>query len=552
MGQLEAQLTHQLDTIADTLSQQIASHGGPEGQASPALVDVEQLRTELERTRLEWDAEREAWQKERAELVATEGAHSQSFDERIRELEARQQTLDERTTELNHQDRELRERQELLDAHATQSAEKQSELFAAESALEKQRAEAAEREAAIQKRELELEQKWEELKNREQALQSDQSQLASDQDAVQTQRQEVEAKLANFAAKSQLNESETAAHLASLEQQINTERAAWERERASVEEQRRLLAKERDDLSTALEAARGELASARTDAAAAGERDELQQKFDLALEDVQRLRARVGELEQEIASRPAGDETDSVELVHLRAERDAMAERIAELEQQSTPQDGASASEELSELQRRFELAVEDVRDLKKKNSELEAALAASKSGGAAAKPSIGGSGWEAMKKKMLANLADEGDDVDEDRQEERAKIEETIRVTGEVIARKDKELAELKARLADDENKQPDQEEAVQQLLDADEIIAEHRARIAKLEEEMTAKLRKAELELSVERAKITRETAHLADLKAEIEAREASGEVPAVPGAPQQPRRRWLSKLGLSGDEE
>jgi hypothetical protein len=69
MGQLEAQLTHQLDTIADTLAQQLASHGGSPGQAQQSLDGVEQLRAELEKTRLEWDREREVWQAERAQLV---------------------------------------------------------------------------------------------------------------------------------------------------------------------------------------------------------------------------------------------------------------------------------------------------------------------------------------------------------------------------------------------------------------------------------------------------------------------------------------------------
>ena len=91
----------------------------------------------------------------------------------------------------------------------------------------------------------------------------------------------------------------------------------------------------------------------------------------------------------------------------------------------------------------------------------------------------------------MLADLADEGDDVDEDRQQERAKIEDTIRATDAALASKDREIAELKSRIADGKPQKTDSEEALQQLLDSDEVIAEHRARIAKLEVEMTAKLR-------------------------------------------------------------
>jgi hypothetical protein len=73
-----------------------------------------------------------------------------------------------------------------------------------------------------------------------------------------------------------------------------------------------------------------------------------------------------------------------------------------------------------------------------------------------------------------------------------------------------------------------------------------------------MQDKLRAAELEMSVERAKIARESAQLADLKAELESQRANHEVDSAAaaaggggGGAQQPKRRWLSKLGLSGDE-
>ncbi len=370
--------------------------------------------------------------------------------------------------------------------------------------------------------------------------------------ALDVERDEIVQKVNALSTASQVNDSELAAKFASLEQQLNTERIAWDRERANVEEPRRLLAQERDDLSTALDAARSELATARASAAAAGERDELQQKFDLALEDMQRLRARVAELEQELVSRPAPDETDSVELVHLRAERDTLAERITELEQKSTAREDADATQEQADLQRRFELAVEDVRDLKKKNAQLEVQLAAAATGAVPAAAGGGGSSWEAMKKQMLADLEDEGGDVDVGRQQERATIENTIRITDDALSRKDREIAELKSRLAEGLSTAQDDGAAIQQLVDADEVIAAHRVRIAQVEAEIHEKLRAAELELSVARAKITRDTAHLTELKAEIDAQRASGETHVGPGGVQHPKRRWLSKLGLSGDEE
>ena len=76
-----------------------------------------------------------------------------------------------------------------------------------------------------------------------------------------------------------------------------------------------------------------------------------------------------------LARRPEASQTDSAELVALRAERDALAERIEQLERQPVAQVDADTEQQISDLRRRFELAVEDVRELKTKNAKLEAKL---------------------------------------------------------------------------------------------------------------------------------------------------------------------------------
>ena len=61
-----------------------------------------------------------------------------------------------------------------------------------------------------------------------------------------------------------------------------------------------------------------------------------------------------------------------------------------------------------------------------------------------------------------------------------------------------------------------------------------------------MDEKLRAAELEISVERAKMARQKAELEELRDNLDSQrqlyESTGTIPP-PGAP---RRRWLSKLG------
>jgi hypothetical protein len=213
-------------------------------------------------------------------------------------------------------------------------------------------------------------------------------------------------------------------------------------------------------------------------------------------------------------------------------------------------------------LQRRFELAVEDVRELKTKNAKLESQLAAASEAASSglsrskstADVSPSAMDWESQKRRLLASLEDEGDTEDEPaRQEERVRIASTIEMTDAIIAEKDKEIAELRSQLSNMSAAAPVEDahsQQVNELLDADEVIAEHRQRIAQLERDMEATLRAAELELSLERAKIARERVELDELRAELNSLRQELAPNGMP-APGAPRRRWLSKLGLSGEE-
>lgn len=286
------------------------------------------------------------------------------------------------------------------------------------------------------------------------------------------------------------------------------------------------------------------------------ERDELRQKFELALQDVQRLRERVSELEHDLARRPSAEQADSTELVALRAERDALSRQLEELEQRPATQLDPDVEQQLSDLQRRFELAVEDVRELKTKNAQLESQLAA-----AGSKPTTqidaGGMDWESQKRRLLASLADNDEDQDDPvRQQERVTIEGTIEITDAVVAEKDRRIAELTAELETSRTNPAADDEARNQqfndLIDADAVIAEHRERTQQLEREMEGKLRAAELEMSVERAKLARQKVELEELKANLESQRQLYETTGGPPAPGAPRRRWLSKLGIDSKDK
>jgi hypothetical protein len=344
-------------------------------------------------------------------------------------------------------------------------------------------------------------------------------------------------------------QKEKAAQLEKQSQALEAQQAALDKQASDLAEREANLGKKAADAKSASNADLAELER---------ERNELQQKFELALQDVQRFRGRAADLEQELARRPEASQTDSPELVALRAERDALAERVEQLEKQPVAQVDADAEQEMSDLRRRFELAVEDVRELKTKNAQLEAKLADGPQRPAASGDG-GGMDWESQKRRLLESLQDATEDEESPLpQKDRLTIENTIEMTDAVVAEKDREIEKLKSQLASASVAEQDrtaekQDEQVNQLLDADEVIAEHRKRIANLEQEMEAKLRAAELELSVERAKLAREKVELEELKVELESKRHSyGPSGAGTAAPAEPRRRWLSKLGLGGDEQ
>ena len=210
-------------------------------------------------------------------------------------------------------------------------------------------------------------------------------------------------------------------------------------------------------------------------------------------------------------------------------------------------------------MQRRFELAVDDLRSLKQENESLKAQLETTQTTPPPA-PADGGSlDWQAQKERLLQELAaEEGTPIMPGRQEERATIEGTISITDRVVAEKERELAELRQQLQappaptgpSEADMEAIREEAMraahEELFNQDEVIVAERTRLAELKQEWEDKLRKAELEISVQRAEIAREKAKLEEKLSFLEAQKSDEQ------SPEKPRRRWLSALGIKDDEE
>ena len=245
-------------------------------------------------------------------------------------------------------------------------------------------------------------------------------------------------------------------------------------------------------------------------------------------------------------------EGDPAELKSLRAERDGLLARLASADSRLKDQasGGEADSRQKGDLQRRFEMAVEEVRELKRANADLESKL---KSRGSASAPAIGGGGldWEAQKQRLLASL-DADDDGDEEAVAERTSIEATIRITDQIVAQKDREIAELKQLLEQQAGSTPSQtaDSAAAELFDRDEMIAQERQRLRHVQEEWREKIGKAELDISVERAKVGRERAELEEKIRQYQAEQERRDDAADPNRPT--KGRWLARLGLKDIDE
>jgi len=243
------------------------------------------------------------------------------------------------------------------------------------------------------------------------------------------------------------------------------------------------------------------------------------------------------------------------ETAQLRADRDRLAERLSSAEQRLETENSPDESSRRQELQRRFEMAVQDLREQKERNVALENRLACKAAGIPAAL--VGGGDWESQKRHLLESLAadDEDEDGDPETSERRLSLEATIAITDEVVAQKDREIAELRQLLEDQAGNIGSiavGATAIAGILDQDELIAQERARLAQVQAEWREKLRQAEIDISVQRATIARDRAQidekLANHQFDLDRMKAVG--PSTPGA--KPSRRWLSRLGLKDSDE
>ncbi len=223
--------------------------------------------------------------------------------------------------------------------------------------------------------------------------------------------------------------------------------------------------------------------------------------------------------------------------------------------------------EESSESSQDYLSALDEISELKTRNSELQRQLreanSAPRRSSQASLPSDTGSDWESQKRRLLAEL--ESDDANEanaaggggesQSDNRRVEIDEIIARTDRIIAEKDREIAELKHLLDSQSGSLGGLAvgaAALEEVFSQDDIIREERQRLQQAQEELREKLRHAEITIATERATIARREAELEErLRAEPQqaSSEKAGDALAPTGRPV--RGRWRTQMGLGGGE-
>lgn len=269
-----------------------------------------------------------------------------------------------------------------------------------------------------------------------------------------------------------------------------------------------------------------------------------------------KLRKEVGEREAALAAQPA--ETSPAD-----AERAAELNRANArlLEENAALQRDLSAAERQADeadlLRRRCEELERDLSGMEALLAQRPAAVA---SGSAASeRPSlVPGLDWESQKQLLLAQLESEYDERDPRQSETKRSLEQTIRATGRLVEERDHEITELRKLLETQSANLGSVAvgaAAVAQMLDNDDLIREERENLRRMQDEWTEKLRKAEVDISMERAKLARERAQLEEKLQAIESERSRSPSPSGDNGPRSadktPRSRWLARLGLSQEE-
>jgi hypothetical protein len=212
---------------------------------------------------------------------------------------------------------------------------------------------------------------------------------------------------------------------------------------------------------------------------------------------------------------------------------------------------GAGDQPDPEGLFRRYEMALCDLRELKARHADLQKHLAEVEKDRSQVPAPGGVLDWETEKRRILAALEASEELHEPEAGPERLQIQEIVAQTQRLLAEKDRQIEELR-KAAENSASGVAASAAREKILDQDVVVREERESLRRLQDEWRDKLRQAEVDLSVQRAKLARQEAQINEKLRRLQPSGGPDAQAEAPRTPEKPLRgRWLSLLGLAGDD-
>jgi len=282
-------------------------------------------------------------------------------------------------------------------------------------------------------------------------------------------------------------------------------------------------------------------------------------------EEIETLRIELQTHQQTIAELSESLQTERQLVRELREQAD---QRICETlfgDEQAASSDQADAAETEALLREQDSLR-NQIAELEDQNRELAAKLTAhsmnkqlSDGNHTATSESMS---WEDRKRMILQRLEHEEHQLQqsdpsatEDGLDEIQTLRQMVQRADGEIRRRDEEIAELRQLLEQQSSTVGDVAigaAAIAGLLDQDDLVRDEREKLQQIQNEWQEKLREAEIEVSLERARLARERQNIEKRNVELEdlmsAQKSSADAIETESAEAgKPKRKWLAKLGL-----
>ncbi len=538
--------------ISETFEQIEEELQGEKQAVSTGRDELKQHRGQLEELRQQLEQQQDEW-------TDTHGQAAQQQQELADQLAARQAELEEVERNLAEQVAGSRERQSELE-----QAERDTQTSSKD--LDRDRKKLSDKSAEIDKLREQLEEQ--QAKNRSQRrkiAKQLRAQKAEDLKELSSQRALLETMTAEGQTESQQALAVSLAQIDQLQEEQARDREAADQVREELDASHQGQQQLEQELATARHTI-DELKTQLTDQSEGDEgqrqaSEEMQARHEVEMAELREAHEALQRKLSEASEADNPNDALDTRIAELEDEQQRLIDRLAEAEvaaSQASSNDGSD--EKLKEALQRYDLAMEDIRNLNRQNKELEASLKTAKqnSSPSAAPVASDGMDWEAQKRRMLAQLEDDYGDGSEESATVRMSLEEAIKRTDEAVAVKDRFIAELQEQLeqrSEGDTISASQAAAISEALDSDDIVRQERDRLTQLQTDWEEKLRQAEVELSVERAKIARDRAQVEEKLREYEDRQPRKETSDKDTAPRQEkptRGRWLSRLGLKDQDD